>query len=877
MTAPVNLRVEHLIDALGIGVRAPRLSWRLPAGTAGQLAYEIELDGVPQGKVLSADCVLVPWPGDPLQSRQRVAWRVKVWTEAGESEWSQTSTLETGLLFPTDWVASWIEPAEEERPAPGHRPAYVLRRGFEVGEVAPARIYATAHGIYESYLNGERVGDQELTPGFTSYQANLHVQTYDVSELLVRGENLWEVVLSDGWWRGSTGFAQQPDAYGDATAFLGQLHVGEAVVVATDAEWVVGHGPVVKADLMAGQSVDLRRVPQDWRPVRVAEHDLGRLAVSPAPPVRAVEELRPVTVRRVGADRQVVDLGQNINGWLRLRDLGPAGTSLTLTHGEALDAQGDVTQEHLVSFDFETSAPIAVGMVDRVVASGRAGEVFEPRHTVHGFQYVRVEGHPHRLTPEDVTGVVVHTDLRRTGWFACSDDRLNRFHEMTAWSFRDNACDIPTDCPTRERSGWTGDYQLFIPTAAFLFDVAGFSVKWLRDLVADAGDDGCVRNFAPDPLRGRPGAQPHPFWERLQGSSGWGDAIAIVPWELWRAYGDEQVLAECWPAMRAWIDFAAGAARTQRHPSRVARSSSPLPHEAFVWDSGFHWGEWLEPEVTIEGNDGDPSAGLQALREKDNGDVATAFLHHSSRLAATIGRMLGHDADADRLEELAAKTLHAWRTEFIDADGNLTPHTQANHVRALAFGLVPDELRAHTAQRLVDLVRAAGTHLGTGFLATPMLLPVLADTGHLDVAYELLLQDTQPSWLSMVKAGATTVWEDWNGLSEDGTPRASLNHYSKGAVISFLHTHVAGIRLLDDGPAYRHFKVAPQPVPSLTWAEAVHDSPYGRIESAWHRDEDAFTLTVTVPPGTTAQVVMPDGTATTADPGTPTFRCALPR
>lgn len=858
---PLDLRVEHLDDAaLGIADRTPRLSWRLPVEATKQLAYCIDAGVWDSGRVESDASVLVPWGGKPLTSRQRVTWRVKVWTDAGESEWSAPAWFETMLLHPTDWAADWIEPFERELAPSGARPAYVLANTFDVNDpAASARLYATAHGIYETFLNGERIGDRELTPGYTSYWANLHVQTYDVTGMLQRTGNVWEVVLSDGWYRGRTGFTQQANCYGDSVAFLGQLHVGSEIVT-TSGDWSSAPGRVIGADLMAGQIEDHRLVPSDWHPVRVVDHDLSRLTASPAPPCRRVEERRPAAVTRLDHDRHIVDLGQNINGWVRLRDLGPTGTTLTLTHGEALDGSGDVTQDHLASMDFATNATLQVGQIDRVVSAGD-GDVFEPRHTTHGFQFVRIEDHPGRLSPDDVTGVVVHTDMRRTGWFRCSDKRINRFHEMTVWSFRGNACEVPTDCPQRERAGWTGDYQVFLPTAAFLYDVAGFSLKWLRDLAVEQRPDGCITNFAPDPARPKaidrhPGTE---LWWTMQGSSGWGDAIAMVPWELWRNYADAAVLTELWPSMVRWVDFAAEAARTQRHPSRVERSAAPLPHEAFLWDGGFHWGEWLEP--------GDEDSLDQWTRDK--GDIGTAFLHRTAALVAGIGRMLGHNREADRFDELAASALDAWRTEFIDDEGRLHPATQANHVRALAFGLVPDDLRAPTAERLVELVRVAGTHLGTGFLATPYLLPVLADNGHVDVAYELLLQDTPPSWLAMVDRGATTVWEHWEGIADDGTPSASLNHYSKGAVISFLHTHTAGIRIIE--PGYRRFLIAPQPGGGLNWAEAVHDSPYGRIESSWRVDGEVFHLTVTAPPGTTAEVVLPDGTRHRQMPGTATY------
>jgi alpha-L-rhamnosidase len=849
VSAASHLRVEHLGDAvLGLGARAPRLSWRLPDGSSGQGAYQLEIAGRILDIVESEQHVLVPWPIEPLGSAVRAKWRVKVWTNDGESGWSVPAWFETGLLETSDWVARWIEPLEPAVPPPGQRPAHALMTSFSLHRIpGRARLYATAHGIYETFLNGRRVGHRELTPGFTSYWANLHVQVFDVAELLVAGENSWRVVLSDGWYRGRHGNAQQADHYGLSVAFLAQLHADDTVV-ATGANWTSTTGVVRAADLMDGQFEDRRIRATAVDPVRVVDHDLTRLTYSPAPPTRRVQQLRPVSVTRVSAERQIVDLGQNINGWIRLHDLGPAGSDVTMVHGEALDAKGDVTLANL--------GDSPVRQTDRVISAGVDGDVFEPRHTQHGFQYVRVEGHPHRLTPDDVTGVVVHTDLRRTGWFRCSDERINRFHDIAEWSFRSNATDIPTDCPQRERSGWTGDWQVFIPAAAFLYDVGGFSVKWLRDLAADQLPNGCLANLAPEPRRAA--AEWDPRWLGMLGSSGWGDAIAMVPWELWRSYGDADVLAEMWPAMVRWTEFAAEAARTKRNPTRAAARPEPRPHEQYLWDGGWHWGEWHEP------------GGMGQFWAEDHGAVGTAFLHHTAALVARIGRMLGHDDVAARFESLAANALEAWRIEYLATDGSLTPDTQANHVRALAFRLVPDDLRRQTAARLVELIRNAGTHLGTGFLATPYLLPVLADTDHLDVAFDLLLQNTPPSWLTMVDRGATTVWEAWEGIDADGVAHDSLNHYSKGAVISFLHTHVAGIQLLDE-PAYRRFRIAPSPGGGLTWAEAVHDSAHGRIESSWRLDGGRYHLHATVPAGTSAEVVLPDGARHQQGPGSRTY------
>lgn len=874
MTTAADLRVEHLAEAFGIRLTEPRLSWRLPAGAVGQLAYRIRTgNGWDTGRVESSEHLLIPYAGPALGSGVRVEWRVKIWTDRGEGDWSAPSVFETGLLSADDWQAEWIVPDEEPPGTPGNRPAALLRHEFEVDtRVTSARLYVTAHGLYEGFLNGERVGDAELTPGFTQYRTRLQVQTYDVTASIRQGRNAFGVILSDGWYRGLIGYFHLADQWGDRTALLAQLHLnhpdGTRSVIGTGPAWRSARGHVVAADLIDGERWDLRRLPHGWSgawfndsawaPVTTEPRGFRELADSPAPPVRRVQELTPVSVRRLDERRQIVDLGQNINGWVRLSRLGPAGTTIRLVHGEWLDASGDVTTENLRPQP-PNQEPLPAGQIDEVTSAGVRGEVFEPRHTTHGFQYVRVEGHPEDLTPQDITGVVVHTDLRRTGTFSCGDDRLNRLHEAVVWSLRGNACDIPTDCPHRERAGWTGDWQLFVPTAAFLFDVAGFSTKWLRDVAADQWPDGTIANISPN----APGEGLAGEIALLNGSAGWGDAAVIVPWELYRAYGDTRILAESWPSIVAWLDRVGRAARTQRHPDRAAARPKPVAHEQLLWDTGFHWGEWLVP--------GEDVGDLSAYPKLDRGDLATAFYAHSTLLASRIATILGRSAQAEQYRKLSDDVRAAWRTEYVTADGRIVPDTQANHVRALAFDLVPDELRTGVADRLAELVRENGTHLGTGFLATPYLLPVLADAGHLDLAYELLLQESAPSWLAMINRGATTVWEDWNGVSADGTANFSLNHYSKGAVISFLHRYVAGIQPID--AAYRRFLVQPRPGGGLTEAEATHESPHGRIESAWRLDGGELRLRVVVPPGTEASVVLPDGRRHTAGPGAHTFVC----
>ncbi len=750
--------------------------------------------------------------------------------------------------LPSTWRVSWVSPTAEATPA-GRRPAYRLRGELEVaGSVRRATLFATAHGVYELELDGVRVGDVELAPGYTEYQHHTQVQAYDLAAELRPGRHTLDALLADGWYRGQVGVGRASDQWGTETAFLAQLEIehedGSTSTVGTDASWRWSPSHITVADLIEGQH-DRRLVGVEaWAPVATSERGYAALVGSPSPPVRAVQELRPVSVVELRPGVHLVDLGQNINGRVRLSDLGPEGTELVLTHAEWLGADGDVTTDHLRPDLPFLPEPLPAGMVDRVVSAGVAGDAFEPRFTTHGFQYVRIEGHPGPLGADDVTGVVVHSDLEPRGSFACSDERLARLHAAAVWSLRGNLCDVPTDCPTRERAAWTGDWQVFVPTATFLYDVDGFSRKWLRDLVATQWEDGTLCNMAPMPVAERSG-----FMATLNGSAGWGDAVVLVPWELHREYGDAQVLRDTWPTVVRWLDRAERMAATARHPDREAAHPEPRPHDRFLWDTGFHWGEWLVP--------GEDPGDFPAFVAADKGDTATAFFAWSTRHAAAIARLLGDDEAAERYAGLSAQVAEAWRTEYV-VDGRVTPHTQANLVRALAFDLLPPQLRQRAADDLVALVRAAGTHLGTGFLATPYLLPVLADHGHLDTAYDLLLQDSAPSWLAMVDRGATTVWERWEGVDADGVPHESLNHYSKGAVVSFLHRYVAGLQRLD--PTWTRFRVAPRPGGGITWAEAEHLTPHGLAAVSWRLNGGHLRVEVTVPEGCTAEVVAPDGT-----------------
>jgi len=899
MTAPTRLRAEHLPAALGLTVTTPRLGWRPPAGTSSQTAYRITAsNGWDTGRQESAACSGIPYTGPALDSRSRFEWRVRTWNSGEDGTetptgWSQPMTVELGLLHATDWTAQWIGADEPEIPAAGERPGYAFTKTFTL-DAAPhkARAYATAHGIYELFINGRRVGDQQLTPGSTSYNTTLQVQAYDVMDLLVEGSNTVRAVLTDGWYRGTFGYTRDAGMYGTRTAFLAQLEVESSAgrqTIGTDGSWLVSATEITSADLMAGQRVDFRMhdggstpsagTAPGARPAVVRPGGFTALTGPLAPPTRVTRELAPVSITRLPNGHQVVDFGQNIHGWVRLSQLGAPGETVTLEYGEALGPDGDVTRDHLRPHNFRApGAFLDAGQVDTVTASGAPGEVFEPRHTTHGFQYVSVQGLATDLQPADISACLVRTDLERIGTFSCSDARLNKLHDIVEWSFLDNSCEVPTDCPQREKAGWTGDWQLFIPTAAYLFDVTGFSRKWLHDVRADQWENGVIANISPSP---GPAATSAEFMAFTNGSAGWGDAIVMVPWEGYRATGDASILAENWDAMQRWLGFVRTTAETQRHAVRAAQAPLPAAHEQYLWDTGFHFGEWMEP--------GGPEPDLFAARAADNGIVATAYYRHTTDLMARIARVLGFAGEAAALAELSANVRNAWETEYLDAAGQVTRASQANCVRALAFDLVSPERRATVTAQLAGLIRDAGTHLGTGFLATPYLLPVLADNGELDLAYELLMQDSEPSWLAMVDRGATTVWELWNGIDARGTAHQSLNHYSKGAVVSFLHWYTAGLRQAHGSAGWERIVIEPRPGAGVTSATTSHQGPRGLIEVAWTisagtapeaaasegaPDDGVLTLTATIPAGTTAEVLLPGLPAAVVGPGHHTFLAA---
>ncbi|MFK4762394.1 family 78 glycoside hydrolase catalytic domain [Microbacterium sp. ZW T5_45] len=867
---PYALTVETGGDSFPVSDSRPALSWKLPPSVPVQLGFDLQatigdepFDFAYEGPHHR----FIEWPWRELTSTERVAWRVRVRHVQGVTAWSPWSTFESGLLEP-DWVAEWIASPEGSDLPIGERPAYAFTQQFIVDEpFDAARLYASALGVYDVFVNDVRLGT-ELMPGTQSYDRTLYAQAMDASSALRVGVNTITFVLSDGWFRGRAGAFREQAKWGTDTALRGELRLlseksESTVVVATAPGWTVTQTSVTRADLMDGQTTDLSVTP---RVVGSAVAGPGAPAVewSPAPPMRVIEELPPRSITPLTPDTLVVDFGQNASGRIRLANLGDRGVATRLVYGEHLGPDGDLTLTHL-----DTGAPdgsvVSFSQQDEVISDGSPASVFEPHHTVHAFQYASVHRPGIALDADEITMQVIHTDLTSVGDFSSSDDDLNRLWEVARWSLRGNVVDIPTDCPTRERAGWTGDWQIFLPTAVRLFDVDGFTRKWLQSVRDDQLDDGRIVNISPDASRMR--TIPDPGVDFATGSAGWGDAIVLVPWELYQTYGDVQALRDSWVAMTRWVAFALKAAAENRHPSRIEKSPEPQPHEQFIWDGTFHFGEWLEPTpLSEDGTPGPTMPDPMAWAMADKGEVGTAYLYRSVSTLSKIARVLGRTDDAKHYADLAERIRQAWRVEFIDDQGRTPSDTQASYVRALAFDLAPASLRSPAAQRLAQHIRTAGDHLSTGFLSTADLLPVLADTGHADVAHRLLWQRTTPSWLGMLDRGATTIWEEWEGVDRNGNAHASLNHYSKGAVIRYLHSHTLGLRQADDSVAWESFLVAPVVPDTLTWAKGHFDGPQGRISVAWEREGSLGTLRVTVPGGSHATLRWGDQVVT-AGPG----------
>ena len=842
--------------AAGGGGAADAAGWQ-------QAAYEIEVsagDGDrpwSSGRVGSAESVLVPWEAPAMLSRDRRNVRVRVWGAGDETPlpWSDRTAVEAGLLSRSDWSAELIGPDRDLGDRPD-RPPVLFRGAFEVrGEIDRARLYVTAHGVYTAEINGRRIGDHVLAPGWTSYRHRLRYQTFDVTSLLLAGTNVLGATVAEGWYAGHLGFhGGRRRIWGDDVALLAQLEVryadGHVKTIVTNGEWRWANGPTTSAGIYAGETYDARLERpgwsasgfeqagdgSDWAPVRTLGRERADLLAPAGPPIRRTEELAPVAISRSPAGRTIVDFGQNLVGRVRLRVSGEAGTTITLRHAEVLE-DGELATRPLRG----------AAAVDRYTLRGGGTEEWEPSFTYHGFRYVEVDGwpgSPSELSAAEIRAVVIHTDMARTGWFDCSEPLLNRLHENIVWTMRGNYMDVPTDCPQRdERLGWTGDAGVFAPSATFLYDCSGMLASWLADVAIEQQAYGTVPFYVP--------------WFQLTfplaPSSVWGDAAVLVPWLIYQRFGDVGLLRRQYASMKAWVDQVAEIAR----PSHL-------------WQSGLHLGDWLDPSA--------PADAPEAART-DRFFVATAYHALTARVLAQAAAVLGETADASRYGRLASAIREAFEGEYVSPNGLVVSDAQTAYSMALEFDLLSGEAqRGRAGRRLVDLVRANGHRIGTGFVGARLICDALTNAGAIDTAYHLLLQRECPSWLYPVTMGATTVWERWDSMLPDGRlnpgDMLSFNHGDLGAVADWLHRTVAGLAPAE--PGYRRILVVPRPGGGLTHASAAHETPYGRAEVSWVRIDGRLEVEVVVPVGAGAIVRLPDPAWTEAEVGPGRHRFACP-
>jgi alpha-L-rhamnosidase len=852
----VKLQVEHLRETLGIGTPRPQLSWIVETNVQGwyQSSYEIEeyrTDGklIDQtGRVESDQSVLIPWPFSPLSSRERVSVRVRVRGKDGNvSEWSDLLSIETGLLSSTDWSARFISPGWYEDTTKSN-PAPYLRYVFELrSEIQSARLYITSLGLYKAELNGQIVGDHVFSPGWTVYDKRLRYQTFDITAMLNGGKNAIGVILGDGWFRGRIGFGGgQRNVYGKYLALLAQLEVqysdGSIERIVTDESWRATTGPILFSSIYDGETYDARlehpgwTLPgfddSSWSGVRAIEWSLNALEAPLGPPVRCIEKVAPVSVHKSPSGKIIVDFGQNLVGRLSIKVKGPAGHTVTLRHAEVLE-NGELCT-HPLRF---------AEAIDRYILEGVGVETWEPTFTFHGFRYVEVNNWPGELNLNDLNAVVLHSDMERTGWFECSNPLLNKFHQSVVWGMRGNFLDIPSDCPQRdERLGWTGDIQVFSPTASFLYDSSGFLQSWLKDLkVEQRKSDGVVPPVIPNILGNSFGA-----------AAAWGDAATVVPWVLYQRFGDVELLTDQFESMCAWVDHVASAAGESR-----------------LWDKGFQFGDWLDPTTPTD---------KPAQARTAKAIVASAYFIHSADLVTQAAKVLGRKDEQKEYQSLAAEARAAFAREYITPSGRMMSDAETAYALALVFDLIPtSEQRQHAGKRLDELVRESGYHIRTGFVGTPLICDALCRTGNYVAAYRLLMQQECPSWLYPVTMGATTIWERWDSMLPDGSinpgEMTSFNHYALGAVADWMHRTIGGLAQTE--PGYRYMEIRPRPGGGLTHAQVRHITPYGMSGCSWKIEDGRIDLNVIIPPNTTALVTFPGSDTAPVEVGSGTWHWSV--
>jgi alpha-L-rhamnosidase len=810
-------------DGGPVDTATPTLSWIVRTNIAGWHQAAVEIANGSAVAYLSGDeSSYITWPFPPLAPREQATLRIRVTGVDGtRSPWSDPVEVWSAHLEPEEWVANFIGLANPDTRA---QPAQ-LRRTFTVSkDVTRATLYATAQGVYRLQLNGVSTSDAEMSPGWTAYQHRLLYDAVDVSGLLVPGANRLAADLAAGWWAEEYGFdGDTRVVYGDQPTLSAQLVIefadGTTSIVATDDSWEIsGEGPLRASSVYQGETYDARRRGDEWtgRELFIASGIDVQLVPRGSEPVRVTQTLPAVSTFRTPSGKLIVDFGQNLVGRVRLRVRGDAGTSIRIRHAEVLE-----------NGELGTRPLRGAAATDCLILRGDEDvEVWEPAFTFHGFRYVELSGWPGEFDAGSIEARVMHSDMRRTGWFEADNELIQKLHDNVVWGLRGNFLSIPTDCPQRdERMGWTGDIQVFAPTASFLYDCNAFLTSWLADLALEQNDrDGIVPFVVPDV-----------FPRRANAAAAWGDAATIVPSVLRERFGDTAVLASQYASMRSWADTVA----------RVAG-------ESLLWTELPQFGDWLDP-------DSPPDNPYAAKTSPDL--VATAYFYRSTFLVARAAEELGRHQDAVDYADRAHRIRAAFRRAYIDEASRMSSHTPTAYALALRFGLANPNERAAMGQHLADLVRASDYRIGTGFVGTPLIQDALTDTGHLDVAGRLLLQTESPSWLYAVTMGATTIWERWDSMLPDGSinpgEMTSFNHYAFGAIADWLHRVVGGLAPAAAG--YRHLEIRPRPIEGIDRVRSAHLTPYGLASVEWTRDDGRFTLDLEVPASSVATVHLPDG------------------
>ncbi len=843
----VRLRTEYLNHPLGIDIVKPRLMWNDADGTC-QTAYQIVCrdDGGnllwDSGKVASSS-MYADYAGRGLESRASVLWQVRLWDEEDEAgKWSDPGRFELGLLHPTDWQAKWIT-GDYRVDKKRRYPVDCFRKEFICGEVKKARLYITACGLYEAELNGQRIGSFVLAPGITDYNKRIQYQTYDVTGLLVSGSNVLTVQVADGWYRGSTGAWGLRNQYGTETALLCQLEItsldSRCDHIISDENWAWSNdGPLRFADNKDGETVDANQQPSYSGKAKNTSRPVIPTASNNVP-LTEHEHFTPGLIR-TPTGKAVLDFGQNIAGYISFRLKAHKGQRIYLQCGEMLDDHGELTLKNIQCAGKNKVTPLQ--QIEYICKEGL--NEYKTRFAIFGFQYALVETDV-SFDPGDFEAIAVYSDMEDTLSFDSSNELLNRFVSCTRWSTKNNSGDLPTDCPTRERHGWTGDAQIFFGTAAYLFDYASFSKKFLHDMYDWQRRNGCLPQIAP-------AGGVDFYMNTMNGSVGWADAGVIIPYRFWKQYGDRRVLTEFYPGMKRYARF------IMKRCGRLGLMAKPLGLKGearrYAVNAGQSYGEWAEPAEVHPNKWTDMVA--------PHPEVSTAYTAYVMGLLAEIATELGEKADAAEYKNYHEGCKKAYQALVKKTEFSLDTDRQASLVRPLYMDLLNERQTAFAKERLLRAVKNYRYRVGTGFLSTPLILDVLDDID-LDAAYKMLENEEMPGWLFMPKMGATTVWESWEGTQAQGGI-ASLNHYSKGAVLEWVFRVMCGIRV--DGE--NHFIIAPRPGGSFTYANAAYDSVYGRVESGWKRENDKIIYTITIPANTTAEIVLPGATAQTVTTGT---------